>query len=97
MAFQQGVEDIKGLIMIEPSNGAESTNGDIITRNYGDFELRVDFKLTKGANSGVVFCRSNQPKPDVHAPHLVEFQLMNDEVHPDAKWEKMAVASWIFV
>lgn len=81
-----------GCLMVEPSNGAESTNGgDIITRDlYSDFELSVDFKLTKGANSGIkYFVDPNQPVPaNPRSAIGLEFQLLDDVLHPDAKMGK---------
>jgi hypothetical protein len=81
------IED--GILSVEPSDGKESTNGgDIVTLDlYSDFELKVDFKLTEGANSGIkYFVDPNQPKPANPRSALgLEFQILDDEKHPDAK------------
>ena len=49
------IED--GILKVLKSDGGESTNGgDIVTiRKYRNFILSVDFKITKGANSGVKY------------------------------------------
>lgn len=76
-----------GILSVEPSGGAESTNGgDIITtRDYSDFELSVDFRLTPGANSGIkYFVDPNLLKGEGSAIGL-EYQLLDDARHPDAK------------
>lgn len=76
-----------GVLSVEKSGGAEATNGgDIITtRDYRNFELSVDFRLTPGANSGIkYFVDPNLLKGDGSAIGL-EFQLLDDERHPDAK------------
>jgi Domain of Unknown Function (DUF1080) len=76
-----------GLLSVEGSTGAEATNGgDIITtREYSNFELSVDFRLTPGANSGIkYFVDPNLLKGDGSAIGL-EFQLLDDALHPDAK------------
>ena len=76
-----------GVLSVEKSGGAEATNGgDIITtRDYKSFELSVDFRLTPGANSGIkYFVDPNLLKGDGSAIGL-EFQLLDDERHPDAK------------
>ena len=55
-----------GVLMVEPSGGGESSNGgDIVSlKEYGNFELMVDFKLTPGANSGVkYFVAAQQATP----------------------------------
>lgn len=76
-----------GILSVEPSGGGESTNGgDIITtRDFSDFELSVDFRLTPGANSGIkYFVDPNLLKGEGSAIGL-EYQLLDDARHPDAK------------
>lgn len=76
-----------GILSVEPSGGGESTNGgDIITtRDYRDFELSVDFRLTPGANSGIkYFVDPDLLKGEGSAIGL-EYQLLDDARHPDAK------------
>lgn len=76
-----------GVLSVESSNGAESTNGgDIVTtRDYRSFELSVDFRLTPGANSGIkYFVDPKLLKGDGSAIGL-EYQLLDDARHPDAK------------
>lgn len=67
-----------------------SGRGNIITRErFANFELRVDFQLTPGANSGIKYL----VQPELDAANLTgagpavgcEFQLLDDERHPDAK------------
>lgn len=78
-----------GMLQVESSNGAESSNGgDIVTiKEYENFELKVDFKLTKGANSGVkYFVVPQQPTPATpRSAFGLEYQLLDDENHLDAK------------
>jgi hypothetical protein len=79
------VED--GALTISQTDGRESQNaGDIVTVDtYQDFEFVFDFRLTEGANSGVkYFVVEQQPKPSGSAFGL-EFQVLDDEKHPDAK------------
>ena len=75
-----------GLLTIQSSDGAESQNaGDIITvGEYGAFELSFDFKLTRGANSGVKYFVTLKENSGASAIGL-EYQILDDEVHPDAK------------
>jgi len=75
-----------GTLTIQSSNGAESKNaGDIVTTGeYGKFELAFDFKLTRGANSGVKYFVTLQEKSGASAIGL-EYQVLDDDVHPDAK------------
>lgn len=76
-----------GILSVNAADGAESTNGgDIITtRDYRNFELSVDFRLTPGANSGIkYFVDPNLLKGEGSAIGL-EYQLLDDARHPDAK------------
>ena len=79
--------------------GANSTSesaagGDLLTRErFSDFELRVDFRLTAGANSGIKYFVQPDLRPITAsgAPAATgsaigcEFQLLDDALHPDAK------------
>ena len=44
-----------GILTVEATDGGESTGpGDIVTtKAFSDFELQLEFKITKGANSGI--------------------------------------------
>lgn len=75
-----------GMLTIQSSGGAESQNaGDIITvGEYGAFELSFDFRLTRGANSGVKYFVTMKENSGASAIGL-EYQVLDDAVHPDAK------------
>jgi sugar phosphate isomerase/epimerase len=75
-----------GILRVLPSGGAESANGgDIITvKKYKNFVLKVDFKITKGANSGIkYFVDAELNKGDGSAIGC-EYQILDDKNHPDA-------------
>ena len=76
----------EGMLIVQPSDGAESQNGgDIVTNEeYGDFEFQLDFKLTEGANSGIKYFVTEAYGSEKSAIGL-EYQLLDDERHPDAK------------
>jgi hypothetical protein len=75
-----------GLITVQASNGAESTNGgDIVTeKEYGAFDLSFDFRITPGANSGVKYFVTLVENNQGSAVGL-EYQVLDDKLHPDAK------------
>ncbi len=55
------------------------------TRPYKNFILKVDFRITEGANSGVkYFVDTNLNKGEGSAIGC-EFQILDDNKHPDAK------------
>lgn len=76
-----------GILKVAENGGAESRNGgDIVTtRKYRDFILKVDFKLTKGANSGIKYFVDPDMNKGAGSAIGCEFQILDDENHPDAK------------
>ena len=53
---------------------------DIVTEKlYKNFILKVDFKLTEGANSGIKYF-VNDDNPSIGC----EFQILDNDIHPDA-------------
>ena len=74
--MSKGWTPTDGVLVIKPKSGA----GDIITeKKYHDFELSIDFQITKGANSGIKYFISENGSIGC------EFQLLDDDNHPDAK------------
>jgi len=75
-----------GQLTHRSSQGKESASGgDIITEEeFTNFELELEFKISKGGNSGIkYFVVERQPKPAGSAIGC-EFQILDDENHPDA-------------
>lgn len=76
---------------VEPGKGWEiadgvihrnAKGGDIFTeKEYGDFELVWEWKLSKGANSGVKY------RVTLYGKELLgpEYQMLDDDVHADSK------------
>ncbi|MGS2739517.1 3-keto-disaccharide hydrolase [Sinomicrobium sp. M5D2P17] len=79
------IED--GNLIVLASDGKESAaGGDIVTvKNYGDFELKVDFKITKGANSGIKYYVDADLNKGKGSAIGLEYQILDDDNHPDAK------------
>ncbi|MBQ0006184.1 MAG: DUF1080 domain-containing protein [Alistipes sp.] len=79
------IED--GLLKVLKSGGYESRNGgDIVTvRQYRNFILSVDFKITRGANSGIKYFVQTDLNKGEGSAIGCEFQILDDELHPDAK------------
>ncbi len=84
-----------GVLTIHESGGGEASNaGDIVTVDrYANFEFKVDFRITPGANSGIkYFCQPNLDpitgtgaKAATGSAIGLEFQILDDLRHPDAK------------
>jgi hypothetical protein len=79
------IED--GVLSVLSSGGEESAaGGDIVTTElYGDFELKVDFKLTPGANSGIKYYVDTNINKGEGSSIGLEYQILDDNLHPDAK------------
>jgi len=79
------IED--GVLKVEAANGAESGNGgDIVTdKSYHNFVLKVDFKITEGANSGIKYFVDPDMNQGEGSAIGCEFQILDDLRHPDAK------------
>ncbi|HBK93602.1 MAG TPA: DUF1080 domain-containing protein, partial [Porphyromonadaceae bacterium] len=76
-----------GILKVQKSGGGESTNGgDIVTtRPYKNFMLKVDFKITEGANSGIKYFVDTNLNKGAGSAIGCEFQILDDKKHPDAK------------
>lgn len=75
-----------GILKVHKSGGGESTNGgDIVTvQKYSNFELKVDFKITPGANSGIKYFVDTELNQGEGSSIGCEFQILDDNLHPDA-------------
>lgn len=84
---EQGWEINNSELIVLASGGGESeAGGDIVTlKNYSDFELMVDFKLTSGANSGIKYYVDTNINKGAGSSIGLEYQILDDELHPDAK------------
>lgn len=76
-----------GELIVLAAAGAESGNGgDIVTEEeFAAFELQLEFKLTPGANSGIKYFVDETIAPIGGSAIGLEFQLLDDKQHPDAK------------
>ena len=76
-----------GTLSVTDTGGAEGGDaGDIMTiQKYGNYELSVDFRITTGANSGILYLVDLGLKQGPGSPVGYEYQILDDDVHPDAK------------
>ncbi len=80
---------VDGVLIVSPKNG---NGGDIVTLDeYDNFELVFDWKVTPGANSGVMYrVAETQDEPYFTGP---EYQVLDNKKHPDGRNPKTAAAS----
>ncbi len=76
-----------GVLAVLPSSGKEGgVGGDIITVDkYSNFELKADFKITPGCNSGIKIFVDPELNRGPGSSIGLEYQILDDERHPDAK------------
>jgi hypothetical protein len=87
-AFPQKGWTIKdgALIVAETGGGEAAAGGDIVTvGEYENFELIVEFNITKGANSGIKYFVDTELNKGEGSSIGCEYQILDDAVHPDAK------------
>ncbi|MDB5297863.1 MAG: hypothetical protein JWO31_3846 [Phycisphaerales bacterium] len=84
-------------LKLQESNGRPNGGGgDLVTREaFSDFELRWEWKISKGGNSGLKYLLGGGPGSPKHEPLYSgdkgldvwghEYQLLDDVGHPDAK------------
>lgn len=87
---EQGWTIEDGILKVHKSDGGESTNGgDIVTtKAYKNFMLKVDFRITEGANSGIKYFVDTNLNKGAGSAIGCEFQILDDQRHPDAKMGK---------
>ena len=63
--------------------------GDLITKNpYENYELILDWKISEGGNSGIIYNVSEDPQYGATYHTGPEMQVLDNERHPDAKMGK---------
>lgn len=84
--FPEGWEVIDGTLhVIGSGRGEAGGGGDIITKKqYGNFELALEWMVSKGGNSGIFYLAKEIPGEPIwkNAP---EMQILDNINHPDAR------------
>ena len=81
-----GWEIKDGILTINPAAKTKAGGGDIVTVDkFRNFELSVDFKYAKGANSGIKYFVDIDSDNGNLASIGCEYQILDDRIHPDAK------------
>lgn len=84
----QGWSVVSGTLHFTKGSGG----GDLVTREeYGSFELEFDWKVSEGANSGVMYRVTEASDAPWHTGP--EYQVLDDAKHPDGKNPKTGAAA----
>ena len=84
----KGWEVVDGTIHLDIANGR---GGNILSdRDYGDFDLRFEWKISEGGNSGIKYRVKEFPGRGFLG---CEYQILDDEKHGDGKNEKTSTGS----
>ncbi len=81
---QWKVED--GAIAFAPTQGTRAGSENIITEEeFTNFELSLEWKISEGGNSGIMWAVQEEEK--FNEPYLTgpEIQVLDNQKHPDAK------------
>lgn len=76
-----------GILHFDPDAAKDGQGGDLVTNaEYGDFHLKLDWKVAPDANSGILFYVNENPKkyPNTFSTGL-EMQVLDNDGHPDGK------------
>ena len=66
--------------------GSPNEGGDIVTaEEYGNFDLKLEWKIAPGGNSGIMFYVKEDPKYPYPWHTGPEMQVLDNEAHSDAK------------
>ncbi|HQG63692.1 MAG TPA: DUF1080 domain-containing protein [Bacteroidales bacterium] len=81
-----GWEIRDGILSVSPETKAQGGGGDIVSIDkFRNFELIVDFRYAKGANSGIKYFVDTESDNGSLASIGCEYQVLDDRNHPDAK------------
>lgn len=82
------IKKVPGGEVPRQADGQPALGGDLMTvRTFGDFELRLEWRINPGGNSGIKYNVSEKMSMDVPPPQAAigfEYQILDDGGHPDA-------------
>jgi len=83
---EQGWSVQDGLLVYEPSQTEDGSPGlDIITKEtYQDFHLKLEWQISEGGNSGILYGVLEQSSQAIYWSGL-EYQILDNINHPDAE------------
>ncbi|HEX3009329.1 MAG TPA: DUF1080 domain-containing protein [Bacteroidales bacterium] len=90
--------EIKDGILISLGQGGDHANDIVTNKEYKNFELSIDWKLSPGGNSGLFYNVVEGKHPEIYAT-AIEYQLIDDLGFPEkiADWQKTAACYGMYV
>jgi hypothetical protein len=87
--YRKQGQPIQGWEVIDGAIVRTGAGGDLVSdRSYGDFELRIDWKISPGGNSGIFYRgdESTGGESEAEIYHTaIEYQVLDNDRHPDGK------------
>lgn len=74
-----------GTLHLGPHEGEEAGGDATTAEEYGDFEFKLDWKISPKGNSGVIFLVNEAPEYERSYLTGPEMQVLDNNGHPDAK------------
>ena len=81
----------EGALMLDTTKTAEGTghSGDLVSNDeYENYHLKVDWKISKNGNSGIIFNMKEDPKYKATYETGPEMQVLDNDGHADGKIKK---------
>ena len=93
--YRKPGQAVTGWQVIDGAITRTSAGGDLVSdREYGDFDLRMEWKISPGGNSGI-FYRGDESQPAIYWT-AIEYQVLDNERHPDGRNGKDRWASAVY-
>ena len=90
--YKQADMPARGWVVEDGALVCKGGGGDLVSREeYADFELRLEWKISPGGNSGILFHASEDH--DNVWESAPEMQILDDARHPDGKNPKTSAGS----
>lgn len=87
--FPKNWEIVDGTLHCKGSGRGEAgaeEGGDIVTdKEYSNFRLKLEWKISEGGNSGIFYLGKEDPRFDKIYYTAPEMQVLDNERHPDAR------------
>ena len=78
-----------GALFLDAGNKTPGQGGDLVSNEeFTNYHLKLEWKISKGGNSGIIFNVNEDPKYNATYTTGPEMQVLDNDGHPDAKITK---------